>query len=173
MTEGRSALFRWLSNWRADQLQGRLEAIYIASDSGAAMRLVAEAEATVGRGLEGDRYAAGNGHWRLTDGCEVTLVSAEELQRAAKRSGLPLSAGEHRRNLVVSGIVLDALRRNGLRIGEVRFAFHTLRPPCGYLDRVAMPGSAKALRGAGGVGLRVVQGGVLRVGDDVEVLVNP
>ncbi|MCB1736403.1 MAG: MOSC domain-containing protein [Gammaproteobacteria bacterium] len=173
MSERRSQLFAWLSEWRSEQLQGRLEAIHIANDSGADMRAVSEIEAIVGRGLEGDRYADGKGHWRLTDGCEVTLVSAEALRQAEQRSGVPLSNGAHRRNLVVSGIALEALRRHVLKIGEVQFAFHKLRPPCAYLDRVARPGSAKALKGAGGVGLRVIRGGVLRVGDTVEVLTQP
>ncbi|MCP5141080.1 MAG: MOSC domain-containing protein [Gammaproteobacteria bacterium] len=166
-------LFSWLRDWRADELHGRLLAIFVAGDSGAPMRSVESVEAIVGQGLAGDRYALGKGHWRLTDGCEVTLVSAEEIARGEKRSGIALGNGEHRRNLVVSGITLDALRRNELRIGEVRFAFHKLRPPCMYLDRLVGSGHTKALKGAGGVGLRVVEGGVIRVGDAVEVITGP
>lgn len=164
-----SPLFSWLSRWRADELHGTLTDIFVAEAAGAPMRRVAEAQCLPGAGLAGDRYADGSGHWKSVDGCEVTLVTLEDMRKASTAASSFLD-GEHRRNLVVSGISLQAFNRRQLRIGGVLFAFHRLRPPCGYLDRIVQPGVAKALRNRAGIGLRVVEAGVIKVGDAVDVI---
>lgn len=168
MPSRHSGLFSWLNDWRRDELRGRLVEIFIAPAAGAPMQRCDLADCVPGQGLSGDRYAARAGHWRLTDACEVTLVTREDLQRAARR-GPDLGDGWHRRNLVVAGIPLAAFRRHRVRVGEVWFEFHRLRPPCAYLDRVSGPGAARALGKGGGIGLRVVSAGVIRVGDEVEL----
>ena len=163
-------VFSWLRQWRADQLQGTLVDIFVADEAGGIMRRVDEVEAIAGVGLAEDRYAKGHGHWKRTDACEVTLVSEDDLRKAERRGGLSFADGQHRRNLVVRGIPLDAFRRRRVRIGRALLAFHRLRPPCGYLDRLVQPGAAKALGKGSGIGLSVVEGGVLRVGDQVIVI---
>jgi uncharacterized protein YcbX len=149
---------------------GRVTAIFVADVAGAPMRACEQSLAVVDQGLAEDRYALGRGFWRLTDGCQVTLILAEDLQRAERRHGLPLDAGQHRRNLVVSGLVGVELRGRSLRIGEALLTWHRVRPPCGYLDRVAGAGMAKSLGRYGGHCLRVREGGLIRVGDEVTVL---
>jgi MOSC domain-containing protein YiiM len=57
-----------------------------------------------------------------------------------------------------------------VRIGTALLAFHRLRPPCGYLERLLGPGTVKALAGGAGIGLTVVESGTLRVGDEVLLL---
>jgi uncharacterized protein YcbX len=151
-------------------LDGRVTAIFVADAAGAPMRACELTLAVVDQGLAEDRYALGRGFWRLTDGCQVTLILAEDLQRAERRHRLPLDAGQHRRNLVVSGLVGVELRGRSLRIGEALLTWHRVRPPCGYLDRVAGTGMAKALGRYGGHCLRVREGGLIRVGDPVSVL---
>jgi MOSC domain-containing protein YiiM len=131
------------------------------------MRACETALAITDRGLAADRYAEGCGFWRLTDGCQVTLVHGEHLIRAERRSGRVLSAGQHRRNLVITGLDGVELKGRSLRIGEAIFGWHRLRPPCGYLDRVAGNGTAKALGRGGGHCLRVLQGGLIAIGDRV------
>jgi len=165
-----TSVFSWLGPWRPEQLRGTLMAIFVSEAAGAPMRSVPYARAVAGAGLEDDRYAKGLGHWIRTDACELTLASEEELCQAEHRSRLTLRDGAHRRNLVVRGLSLAACRRRHVRIGEVLTEFHRLRPPCGYLDRVTGPGTAKALGKAGGIGLRIIEGGVLRVGDEVRVI---
>lgn len=170
MPETRSRLFRWLDRWRAEELRGTLLDIFVADDAGAPMRRVDSALCVAGRGIEGDRYAAGRGHWIKTDGCELTLVRHEDILEAGRRAAHGFADGAHRRNLVVSVIPLAAYHRRRVRIGEVCLEFHRLRPSCGYLDRVVEPGTAKALGRAAGIGLRVIEGGTIRVGDPVEVV---
>jgi MOSC domain-containing protein YiiM len=163
------AFVRWLTGAPA-RPEGELADIFVAADAGQPMRRLTEARALPGAGLEGDRYATGRGYWRRTDGCEVTLVDAVDLERAERRSGIAFADGEHRRNLVVRGIPLHAFRGHEVQIGEVRLAFQRLRPPCGYLDQVLRPGAGKALGRGAGICLRVVRGGVLRVGESVRLL---
>jgi MOSC domain-containing protein YiiM len=160
----------WLRRLRGQPRAGRLEAILLAEAAGAQMHAVDSAVALAGRGLDGDRYAAGTGWWRATDGCQVTLIHAEHLARAARRSGLAVGDGRHRRNLVVSDLAGVELRGRRLRIGTALFAWHRVRPPCGYLDQVAGRGTAKALGKHAGLCLKVVQGGVIRVGDAVKLV---
>lgn len=133
------------------------------------MQALEAAEAVVGRGLVGDRYADDTGHWRATDRCEITLISAEDLLRAERRSGLILQQGAHRRNLVIAGLGQADLGGVRLRIGEVTLDWHRVRPPCGYLDQIAGRGMAKALGRKSGHCFRVIAGGRLELGDGIEV----
>lgn len=169
MPKRKSGLFSWLNEWRKDELVGRLEAIYLASDKGLSMRSVPSVR-VLAEGLEGDRYALGKGYWIKTDACAVTLSPYEEIQRSSRRSSGSFDQGEHRRNLVVSGIPVAAYRGRRVRIGEVVFRFHRLRPPCGYLERLLWRGAAKALGKGAGIGLYVEKTGTIRVGDRVEVI---
>lgn len=171
MPERRSALFSWLNTWRADECRGHLRSIHVAAAAGEPMRSLDAVDCIAGVGLRGDRYAEGAGHWIKTDGCQVTLITTEELARSERRGAAGWEPGWHRRNLVIDGIPVAALRRSRLRIGAVVFEFHRLRPPCGYLDRVVSPGAAKALGKGGGVGLHVCNDGRIRCGDEVELLV--
>lgn len=167
-----SRLFSWLNEWNDDELRGTLVDIFVADAAGQPMRRCTSCECLPGRGLEGDRYANGQGHWIRTDGCEVTLVTVEDLARANGRGRQSFDSGEHRRNLVIGGIPLDAMRNRQLLIGDVTFAFHRLRPPCGYLDRLLQPGAGKALGRGAGIGLKIVTAGQVRVGDKVRVLTD-
>lgn len=145
-------------------------AIYLADAAGDSPVSVTAVDAIAQRGLAGDRYCAGRGFWKVSDACQVTLIAAEDLERAARRAGIRLDDGRHRRNLVVRGLRLDRLEGSRLRIGEALFGWHRNRPPCGYLDRVAGAGTAKALGRRSGVCLRVLRGGRVRVGDPVELV---
>lgn len=147
-----------------------LLAIYVAPAAGAPMMARERADVIEGRGLAGDRYAQGEGYYRLTDACQVTVIDGEALARIERRTRIALGRGEHRRNLVVRGVDLARLASGRLRIGDVTFAYQRPRPPCGYLERLTQPGIVRALRRDGGLCLRAIQGGVVRVGDPVVVL---
>ena len=150
----------------------RLTAIFIAPMAGAAMQRVEAVEAGAGQGLKGDRYALGNGFWKVTEACEVTLIHAEDLARASRRFQIDWADGRHRRNLVVAGLVQVKLQGQFLRIGEALFSWQRPRPPCGYLDQIAGKGTAKALGKRSGSCLQVVHGGWIRSGDLVHVVAD-
>ncbi len=81
------------------------------------------AEALPGKGLAGDRYALGIGFYSnnpTTAGArELTLIDERAIAQVTEASGLPFSTIESRRNLITSGIVLDALIGQTFTVGDV------------------------------------------------------
>ncbi|QNP40108.1 MOSC domain-containing protein [Lysobacter solisilvae (ex Woo and Kim 2022)] len=144
---------------------GRVEWIGLRPARGQAMQEVAQAEAVTGIGLLGDRYAGGSGKRG------VTLIQAEHLPVIAALSGhasvLPALL---RRNVVVSGLPLIALKERRFRIGDVVLEGTDECDPCSNMEQALGPGGFNAMRGHGGLCARIVAGGVLRLGDAVTVL---
>lgn len=135
------------------------------------MQAVDRVQAVPGRGLVGDRYATGLGHWTPTgDVCQVTMIGAEALEEAEAKRGVALSSGEHRRNLVVRGLDPHDLGGQVIRIGEVRLVYDRPRPPCGYIAKLTDKRMYKALMKHGfGICLTVKDGGELAAGMTVEI----
>jgi MOSC domain-containing protein YiiM len=155
--------------FKARKASGVLAAIYVAPRAGAPMTAQESIEVIAGRGLAGDRYADGKGFYQATDACQVTVIDREALARIERRTGVRVTQGEHRRNLVVRGISLRDLTHERVRIGSVVFQYDRPRPPCAYLESITQPGMAKALRRDSGACLRALESGVIRVGDAVRV----
>jgi len=123
-----------------------------------------EAEAVAGRGLAGDRYGEGKGTFSGGRGYELTLVEAEVLDEL----GLPWP--EARRNIVTSGVSLNALVGRRFRIGPVECIGRRLAEPCAHLERVSRPGLLRPLVHRGGLRADIVSDGRIRVGDEVAPL---
>ena len=153
-------------------MTGSVEGIYIAHEGGARAERVAEARALEGRGLEGDRYSEGTGHWSRFGlrACEVTLVEAEDLEAMEDEAGVRVMDGEHRRNVVVRGLDLGNLRRKKFRIGEAVFEYQKPCSICRHVERLTEPGMTEALKGRGGICARVVEGRTIREDDPITVL---
>src|SRR5918997_6465575 len=153
-------------------MAGFVEGIFLAPEAGAEMKRVQAATALEGCGLKGDRYCAGTGHWsRFGRVCEATFIAAEDLDEIERETGVGGKNGEHRRNLVTTGISLKTLRGGErFRVGEVLFEYRGPRSVCRYIERLTEPGMTRALKGRGGICARVIEGGTVRVGDGVEVL---
>ena len=147
---------------------GTVEWIFVAEQGGQPMRPVDEARAVAGRGLDGDRYATRRGYWTDVDECQVTLIAAEDLDAI---TGVAVDGGQHRRNIVTRGVDLRALAGRAFRVGEATFAFDRPRPPCRYIEGLTEPGMTRALAARrGGICARVVESGVIRPGDRIELL---
>ena len=153
-------------------MAGFVEGIFLAPEAGAEMKGVQAATALEGCGLEGDRYCAGTGHWsRFGRVCEATFISAEDLEDIERETSVSVKNGEHRRNLVTTGINLKTLRRGErFRVGGVVFEYRGPRSVCRYIERLTEPGMTQALKGRGGSCARVIENGKVQVGDEVELL---
>jgi len=123
-----------------------------------------EVEAIAGQGLIGDRFAGGSGKRG------ITLIQAEHLPVIAALAGKSeLRPALLRRNLMVSGIPVLALKGCRFRIGEVVCEGTGPCDPCSRMEDALGVGGYNAMRGHGGVTARVLSGGWIRIGDRVTV----
>tara|TARA_Y100001980_G_scaffold46067_2_gene28295 strand:- start:92938 stop:93438 length:501 start_codon:yes stop_codon:yes gene_type:complete len=117
-------------------------------------------------GLIGDHFSSTYSTKR-----QVTLIQREHLEAVASMLGKPsIDPGLIRRNLVIGGINLFALRNQKFRIGEVILEGTGYCHPCSRMEENLGPGGYNAMRGHGGITARVVQGGEIRLGDEVELV---
>jgi MOSC domain-containing protein YiiM len=75
-----------------------------------------------------------------------------------------------RRNLVVEGINLLALKDQRFRIGAALFEGTGPCHPCSRMEEALGDGGLAAMRGHGGITARVLEEGRIAVGDAVEAL---
>jgi MOSC domain len=149
-----------------------VEAIFLAAEAEGNTRGIEAAEAVAGRGLEGDRYFAGEGTF-FEDrklGQDLTLIEAEAIEALARETGIELGPGESRRNVVTRGIDLNELVGRRFAVGVVECVGQRLCDPCSHLERVTQPGVLKGLVNRGGLRADIVSGGRITVGDEVRDL---
>src|SRR5262249_55324154 len=143
---------------------GAVAGILVASQAEAPLRRVDSVAALPGRGLEGDRYAEGRGTFSGPGhGYEVTLVEADVLD------AVELSWEDARRNIVTTGISLNALVGRRFRVGSVTCVDRTLAEPCPLLEKLARPVLLRPLVHRGGIRADILSGGTITTGDDVTV----
>lgn len=119
-----------------------------------------------GQGVTGDHYAS------ATQGArQVTVISAEHLTAIAsyldQDSVLPESL---RRNVVVRGINLAALKGRRFRLGSALLESSGECHPCSKMERLLGAGGYNAVRGQGGITARVLEGGEVRLGDAISAV---
>jgi hypothetical protein len=147
--------------------RGRVEGIFLAARAGAPTRSPLSVAAQPGRGLEGDRHASGHGTFpSFLPGSALTLISAE----VCASFDPPLEPDEHRRNLLTSGIDLNALVGCDFTVGEVRCRGMRLCEPCTVVDGYGRRPLLRALVHRGGLRADILSGGVIRRGDIVRVV---
>ncbi|PJI91688.1 MOSC domain-containing protein [Yoonia maricola] len=138
---------------------GRLDWIGLRAERYAPIDIVQSVD-VIDTGLVGDHGRAGKR--------AVTLIQAEHLPVVAALSGHDVIKPEVlRRNLVVSGLNLLALRKGLLRVGDVVLEIHGPCPPCSRMEKELGPGGYNAMRGHGGWYASVATPGRLHVGDKI------
>lgn len=111
-------------------------------------------------GLDGDHGRTGKR--------AVTLIQAEHLAVIGAMLGrAPIAPALLRRNLVIGGVNLNALKGRQLWIGDVVLELTTVCAPCSRMEKALGPGGYSAMRGHGGWCARVISTGVIRVGDAI------
>ena len=120
------------------------------------------------KGLEGDSFGGRAGNPR-----QVTLIQQEHLKVVAdclhRESIPPLLL---RRNIVVSGINLLALKDKFFRIGDAVLEFSGLCHPCSKMESQLGVGGYNAMRGHGGITAKVSEAGRVRLKDQVSYTNN-
>lgn len=114
-------------------------------------------------GLAGDRYAGSSGVR------QVTVMAWEHLAAIASFMGADATPEQLRRNVVVRGMNLHAVGDRPFRLGGALLQATGECHPCSRMEDTLGPGGYNAVRRHGGITARVIEGGVVRVGDAVWV----
>lgn len=150
-------------------VEGRVECIVVRGSPREPARGVVATMALAGIGLSDDRLGR-RGEAELSTR-QVTLIQAEHLPVIARLARVdaidPLAL---RRNLVVSGINLLALKNARLQVGAALVEIVGPCQPCSRMEEAIGPGGYAAMRGHGGMTARVIASGAIQVGDAVRVV---
>ncbi|GAB3993096.1 MOSC domain-containing protein [Spirosoma daeguense] len=144
---------------------GRVDWIGIRPARKTSVQVVDSVDVSEKKGILGDHYSgqSGNRH--------VTLIQAEHLPAIASLSNHDtIDPGLLRRNIVVSGLNLLALKDLQIQLGDVVLLITGQCHPCSQMETALGPGGYNAMRGHGGMTAKVIKGGTIRVGDAVMVL---
>ena len=122
------------------------------------IKVVEQVMAETESGLVGDRYAGRSGKR------QVTLIQEEHLSAIGSLLGeREVNPASLRRNIVVSGINLLALKDKRFRVGEAVLEYTGLAHPCSFMEATFGPGGYNAVRGHGGITARVIESGLITV----------
>ena len=136
-------------------------ALHVAPGSRLPMKSVERVVAEAGKGIVGDRYHG-------TKHRHVSVQSATALAQAADAFGSPIPPAGTRRNVTISHGDVPRTPGERLRIGDVLLEVVRVAAPCKLLDDTLGRGAQEALRRRGGSIFRVLEGGEIALGDEVQ-----
>lgn len=143
---------------------GRVDWIGLRPGRREPMSIVDRVSADPASGLLGDRYSGRTGTRH------ATLIQAEHLPAIASYLGQAVVPPELlRRNILVSGINLLALKGKDIHIGDVALEMTGSCQPCSRMEDLLGPGGYNAVRGHGGVTARILTAGEIAIGDPVSL----
>ena len=122
---------------------------------------VSSIECVAGHGIRGDRFY----DYRDDYKGQITFFSEEVFDRLS--SAFPevkKSPGVLRRNVIVSGVDLNALIGETFALQGVRFLGTVHCKPCFWLDTAFAPGAEAWLKGNGGLRAQILTSGRLNTG---------
>lgn len=142
---------------------GKVMSISVRPERIKPVNLVTEVEAIVNKGLNGDRSKGGTR--------QVTFTQHEHILAIASYLGKQLlDFTLTRRNILISGINLLALKGKQFAIGEAVFEYSGECHPCSRMEEALGTGGYNAMRGHGGITAKVIKSGILKQNDAVVVL---
>lgn len=133
------------------------------------MHELEEAVLVEGRGIKGDRYFLGTGHYsgRPHVDRQVTIIEQETLDALLRDHGVQLLPEESRRNLVTTGVPLSHLVGKPFSVGETVLYGGHLNTPCMYLEQLINKPVFNLLAHRSGLNCRILTGGRMRQGDAI------
>ncbi|WFU43061.1 MOSC domain-containing protein [Bradyrhizobium sp. CB82] len=148
---------------------GVIRFIHVTSRAFLPMRAVSEVTLIAGKGIEGDRYLMKEGFYSplRKEGDQITLFEFETLIALRHELGIELGPEEHRRNVTVEGVPLNHLVGRRFWLGETMLEGTELVEPCGHVEKITGKTISRHLINRGGLYCKILQGGLVRVGDPV------
>lgn len=142
---------------------GRVEWIGIRTERRVPIKVLESVRANIEQGLVGDRYAGSSGER------QVTLIQYEHLPVISSllANNETLEPAKLKRNIVVSGINLLALKEKQFVIGGAVLEYTGLCHPCSFMEETLGDGGYNAMRGHGGITARVIVSGLISINDKV------
>ena len=126
---------------------------------------VGEVVANPDTGLEGDHFKKSSTVKR-----QLTLIQQEHLEVVPRILGIKEMPPELlRRNIVVSGINLLALKHQQFQVREVLLETTGVCAPCSRMEENLGEGGYNSMRGHGGITAKIIQGGQIQIGDTVRL----
>ena len=138
---------------------GRVDWIGLRPARLAPVETVTKAELTE-TGLLGD-------HHQNASPRALTLIQAEHLEVIAQLTRTRITPEMLRRNIVIAGINLIALRHDRLRLGSAEIKLTKPCAPCSRMEKVIGPGGYNAMRGHGGWYAEVTVPGAVTLADQL------
>lgn len=152
-------------------MTGKVEQILVADRAGTPMLAQETAELRAGKGLVGDRYCEASGTFSEQlagqPDAELTLIEQEQISAFNTRSGHRYSGADFRRNIVTSGIDLNALVGREFRIGAARLRGIRLCEPCAHLAAQLGPAVVQQMVHRCGLRAQILDGATILVADPV------
>jgi len=149
-------------------MSGRVEAIFLSPEHGELPEPVDRVSAHAGRGLEGNRYYWADG--AAPAGRAITLIASEAVEAVASEGEVSVEPAATRRNVLTSGIDVNALVGKRFRIGNVECKGVELCEPCSTLESMTQPGVIKAFVHRAGLNADILSDGEISVGDPVAIV---
>lgn len=148
----------------AKEFVGRVEWLGSATAREGKLQTPDRVELVTNQGIRGEHHLRDSGESER----QVTLIQHEHLPVVAGLMGLDVAdPGAVRRNIVVSGINLAALRSQRFRIGEAVLRGTGDCAPCSRMEQTLGTGGYEAMIGHGGITAVVESGGMVCIGDAV------
>jgi len=150
--------------------------IQIAGVAGDPMQIIESAKVTEG-GIEGDRYAVGEGSFsgrKREAKRAVTLIASEAIADVIQETGIEVTFADTRRNIMTFGVELNGLVGKQFSIGDVLVEGVELCDPCGrpgaLSETADLRGRFKEIfEDKGGLRVKIISGGEIRTGDAIKL----
>ncbi len=144
---------------------GKVEFISIRPVKRGETKSVEEVKVSQETGLEGDHFSSTYSKKR-----QVTFIQSEHLDVVGSILNKKIDPLLTRRNIVVSGINLISLKGMKFKVGSAIFEGTGECYPCSRMEENFGPGGYNAMRGHGGLTAKVIEGGEIKLGDQVRFL---
>jgi hypothetical protein len=159
---------------------GQISGLFWCASAGQPMRQAQQLRVIAGQGLEGDRYATGQGAYSATEPPKIRhlsliteegIATANEWQEAA---GLPsFTMAQTRRNVLLRGLSaqgLNALVGQNFWVGDIECYGIELCTPCPRPAQLSgQAGFEDAFEGRGGLRTQVLGSGWLSLGNELRI----